>query len=61
VLVTDEQMQAAARWLWFELGIAAELSGAAAIAALQSGAYTPAASETVCALICGAGTDGISG
>jgi threonine dehydratase len=59
VLVTDEQMQAAARWLWFELGVAAELSGAAAIAALQSGAYPPAPREKVCALICGAGTDGM--
>lgn len=59
VLVSDEQMRAAARWLWFELGIAAELSGAAAIAALQSCAYTPAAHEKVCALICGAGTDGM--
>ena len=59
VLVTDEQMQTAARWLWFELGIAAELSGAAAIAALQSSAYNPTAQETVCALICGAGTDGL--
>lgn len=60
VLVTDEQMQVAARWLWFELGIAAELSGAAAIAALQSSTYVPAAQEKVCALICGAGTDGIA-
>lgn len=59
VLVTDEQMQTAARWLWFEFGVAAELSGAAAIAALQSAAYVPAADEIVCALICGAGTDGI--
>ncbi|MDB9528408.1 threonine/serine dehydratase [Oscillatoria sp. CS-180] len=59
VLVTDEQMQTAARWLWFECGIAAELSGAAAIAALQSGLYQPADNETVCALICGSGTDGV--
>lgn len=59
-LVTDEQMQAAARWLWFELGIAAELSGAAAIAALMAEQYVPAAGETVCALICGAGTDGVN-
>jgi threonine dehydratase len=59
VLVSDEQMLAAARWLWFELGVAAELSGAAAIAALQSGAYQPAAHEVVCALICGTGTDGM--
>lgn len=59
VLVTDPQMQAAAHWLWFECGIAAELSGAAAIAALQAGAYHPAEHERVCALICGMGTDGI--
>jgi threonine dehydratase len=57
VLVSDEEMRAAARWLWFELGIAAELSGAAAVAALQTGRVAPAAN--ICALICGAGTDGI--
>lgn len=59
VLVSDEQMRAAARWLWFELGVAAELSGAAAIAALQSQAYQPAPDEVVCVLVCGSGTDGI--
>ena len=60
VLVTDEQMQAAASWLWVEMGVAAELSGAATIAALQSGAYQPPSGAQVCALICGAGTDGIA-
>jgi threonine dehydratase len=59
VLVTDEEMREAARWLWFELGVAAELSGAAAVAALLSGKVSPAPSEKVCALVCGAGTDGI--
>lgn len=59
VLVTDVQMQQAARWLWFELGIGSELSGAAVIAALQSGSYRPRRGEMVCALICGSGTDGI--
>jgi threonine dehydratase len=39
VLVSDDEMRDAAGWLWFELGIAAELSGAAAIAALLSGHY----------------------
>ncbi len=58
VLVSDDDMQAAASWLWFELGIGAELSGAAAVAALLSGAYVPAEGEHVCALVCGAGTDG---
>ncbi len=60
VLVTDEEMREAARWLWFELGIAAELSGAAALAALISGKVQPAPSQNVCALVCGAGTDGFS-
>jgi len=59
VLVTDEEMREAARWLWFEMGIAAELSGAAAIAALLSGKVTPESSDKVCALVCGAGKDGV--
>jgi threonine dehydratase len=60
ILVTDEAMQDACRWLWFELGVAAELSAAAAIAALMTGQYQPAPGETVCALICGAGSDGLT-
>jgi threonine dehydratase len=58
VLVSDDEMEQAARSLWFEFGIAADLSGAASLAALQSGRFTPAAGSKVCALICGAGTDG---
>lgn len=60
VLVDDDAMRAAAAWLWFEHGIAAELSGAAAVAALLTGAYRPAPEERVCAIICGAGTDGMA-
>ncbi len=52
-------MRAAARWLWQEMGVAAELSGAAAVAALLSGRYHQQAGERVCAVVCGAGTDGI--
>lgn len=59
VLVTDDQMRAAARWLWFETAVAAELSGAAAMAALHSGRYTPRPGERVAVVICGAGSDGI--
>jgi threonine dehydratase len=59
VLVTDEEMHAAARWLWFELGVAADLSGAAVIAALQAQRADIKPSERVCAIICGAGPDGI--
>jgi len=58
VLVEDQEMREAARWLWREAGIAAELSGAAAVAALLAGRYQPAQDERVCAVVCGAGTDG---
>lgn len=58
VLVTDEDMQEAARWLWRELGIAAELSGAASVAALRANRHLTEAGKTVGALICGVGTDG---
>ena len=58
VLVSDEAMLAAARWLWFELGIAADLSGAASVAALQSGHPAFIDSRRICALVCGAGADG---
>jgi len=59
VLVEDTEMRTAARWLWREIGVAAELSGAAAVAALLSGRYRAMAGEQVCAIVCGAGTDGI--
>ena len=57
VLVTDEDMREAARWLWFEMGLATDLSGAAAVAALRAGKFRPAPGRTVCALVCGAGSD----
>ena len=60
VLVSDDEMRAASKWLWFELGLAADLSGAAAIAALQMGRVKPAAGSVVGAIICGAGPDGLS-
>jgi len=60
VLVSDDEMRQAARWLWFEAGIAADLSGAAAIAALRSRRLDIAGDANVCALICGAGPDGIA-
>src|SRR5205085_1317290 len=55
VLVSDDDMREAARWLWTELGIAAELSGAATVAALLNGQVTTGPQEAVCALVCGAG------
>ncbi len=60
VLVTDDEMREAARWLWFDAGIAAELSGAAAVAALRAGKVPLNGARRVCAVICGAGTDGLA-
>ena len=58
ILVDDISMQKAAEWLWFEFGIAAELSGAASIAALSDKVFDTR-SGNVCSIICGSGTDGI--
>ena len=58
VLVSDEEMRTAARWLWFEMGIGAELSGAAAI---QAGKVDLPEDSTAAAVICGVGDDGIGG
>ncbi len=60
VLVDDGEMAEAARWLWFELGIAAELSGAAAMAALLQGRISVEPEMTVGVLVCGAGSDGFA-
>ena len=59
-LVSDAAMEDAARWLWFELGIAAELSGAAAIAAISSGAISITGGSSICSIICGCGIDGVN-
>ncbi|RFC67175.1 MULTISPECIES: threonine ammonia-lyase [Mesorhizobium] len=59
VLIEDDDMLDAARWLWFEMGLAADLSGAAAIAALLKRNLVFAAGQKICALVCGAGPDGL--
>jgi threonine dehydratase len=58
VLVTDEELEEASRWLWFETGVAADLSGAASIAALRHGFPALDKADSICALICGAGAEG---
>jgi threonine dehydratase len=58
LLVSDDEMREAARLLWLEHGLAVDLSGAASLALLTTGKLRPRPGEKVCALICGAGTDG---
>lgn len=55
VLIEDSHMAEAASWLWFEMGIAADPAGSAAVAALMSGAYRARDGEKITVAICGAG------
>jgi threonine dehydratase len=59
VLVTDTAIADTQRTLWRVLRIVAEPGGAAALAALTSGAYTPDADERVAVLICGGNTQAV--
>jgi threonine dehydratase len=59
LLLTDEEMHAGAVWLWEEMGIAAEMSGAAALAAIHAAKTRFDASQKVCALVCGVGEEGL--
>jgi threonine dehydratase len=56
-LVTDEAILAAQARLWRDWRIPTEPGGAAALAALTSGAYRPAEGERVGVLLCGANVD----
>ena len=59
VLVSDDAIREAQRTLWRVLRVVAEPGGAAAFAALQSGAYPAKAGERVGVLLCGANTDAV--
>ena len=59
VLVTDDAIRDAQRALWKTLRIVAEPGGAAALAALTSGAWKPALGQTVGVLLCGANTTAV--
>ncbi|MBO2447250.1 threonine/serine dehydratase [Actinomadura barringtoniae] len=57
VLVTDDAIVHARRRLWDRYRLVVEHGTAAALAALQSGAYRPAPGERVAVVLCGANTD----
>ncbi|CAN5882345.1 threonine/serine dehydratase [soil metagenome] len=59
VLVTDDSIRAAQEALWRVLRLAAEPGGAAAFAALLSGAYRPIEGERVAVVICGGNTTAV--
>ncbi len=54
LLVTDAAIAQAQRLLWTQLRQYVEPAGAAALAALLSGVYTPAPGEKLAVLVCGA-------
>ena len=57
VLVPDEAIARARGRLWGELRVLAEYGGAAALAALITGAYLPEPGERVAVVVCGGNTD----
>lgn len=57
VLVTDDAVVDAQRALWAACRVVAEPGGAAALAAVRSGAYVPEPGERVAVLVCGANTE----
>jgi threonine dehydratase len=57
VLVSDDAIRAAQRALWASVQLMAEAGGAAALAALLSRAYEPAAGERVVVVVCGSNVD----
>ncbi|SDP87751.1 threonine dehydratase [Rhodoferax sp. OV413] len=57
LLLSDEAIVAAQRWLWKELRLAVEPGAALGLAALQTGVYQPRADETVALILCGGNVD----
>lgn len=57
VVVSDDQIRSAQRHLWDEFRLIAEPGGAAALAAVRSGAYRPASDERVVVVVCGSNCD----
>ena len=57
LLLNDDAIREAQRWLWKELKLAVEPAAALPLAALRSGAFRPRAGEKVCLIVCGANLD----
>lgn len=60
VLVEDDAIRDAQRALWRVMRVASEPGGAAAFAALLSGAYKPSPNERVGVVVCGGNTDAVN-
>ncbi len=56
-VLPDEAIRAAQLWLWREMKLAVEPAAALPLAALHTGVYPAAKTETVCLVLCGANLD----
>lgn len=57
VVVNDEAIRSAQRWLWDRLRVVAEPGGATALAVVLAGSWTPPAGAHVGVVVCGANCD----
>ena len=57
LLLPDDSIRAAQKWLWTEMRLAVEPAAALGLAALQTGRFVPRADERVCLILCGANFD----
>lgn len=57
VLVADDDIRDAQRYLWKEFRLVAEPGGAAALAGLMSGAFEPSAPGEIVVVVCGSNCD----
>lgn len=57
LLLEDEAIAQAQKWLWKEMRLAVEPAAALGLAALQTGVYRPREGERVCLVLCGANFD----
>ncbi|MBL4740572.1 MAG: threonine/serine dehydratase [Sneathiella sp.] len=58
ILVEDDEMEVAAKWLWNHCGIATELAASAALAAVHFDKFKTEENQKIGIIICGAGLDG---
>lgn len=57
LLVDDDAILEARRWLWRHTRVAAEPAGATALAALFTRGYVPGDDERICVVVCGGNAD----
>ncbi len=57
LLVSDDAIRVAQRWLWRHLKLVVEPGGAAAFAAVLDGVHTPSVDGSTVVVVCGANTD----